>query len=477
MDKVIIIGAGVIGSAIARELSRYQLDIRVIERESDVCEVTSMANSAIIHSGYDPKPGTLKAKLNVLGNQMFDKLSGELGFEFERIGSLTVALNEEDLATLKELQSLGLENGVETEILNHDESLRLEPFLNPEVKYTLFAKTCGIVNPFEYTVALMENAMDNGVKLNLNEEVIGITKEENHYLVKTTKSVYEADIVINAAGLGSGKIAEMIGNDTIKITPRKGEYFVLDHFSYPYVTHTIFPLPSKKGKGILVTPTTHGNYLVGPSSEVVLEDDDFSTDTTTLNNVRESAKTVVSSIPFGETIRSFSGLRSTPSTHDFIICEDENFKGFYHAAGIESPGLASSYAIAKYLIDIIKESHNFGLNKGFNPIRRPFIKLNKMSMEERNEYYKRDKRFAHLICRCERISEGEILDCINRNCGAMTIRGVKKRIRPGFGKCQGGFCESHVLALLAKELKRDPKDIRYGNLDSVILKYNSKEDD
>ena len=377
INDVVIIGAGVIGSAVARELAKYKLNIAVIEKENDVCEVTSMANSAIVHSGYDPLPGTLKAKLNVSGNAMFDKLSEDLGFEFERIGSLTVGFEEESLDVLKDMQKNGEANGVKTMILNHDETLKLDPYVDEKVKYSLFAPTCGIVNPFEYTIALMENAIDNGVKLYLNEEVTAISNCCGRYLIVTNKGVHEARMVINAAGLGSAKIAHMIGNNDFEIKPRKGEYFVLDHFAAPFVKHTIFPLPTKKGKGILVTPTTHGNYLLGPTSEFVDDCGDFSTDSLTLDEVREGVNKVVKDIPFNQVIRSFAGLRSVATGNDFIIKEDENNEYFYHLAGIQSPGLASSYAIATYLVDIIKQKVNLEENKDFNPKRRPFVKLNK----------------------------------------------------------------------------------------------------
>ena len=475
MKKVVIIGAGVIGSAIARELSKYQLDINVFEKENDVCEVTSMANSAIVHSGYDPKPGTLKAKLNVLGNKLFDQLSEDLGFEFNRIGSLTVGFDESSLETLKELQKNGLENGVETKILNKEETIAIEPNVNKNVMYSLFAPTCGIVNPFEYTVALMENAVDNGVKLHLCEEVLDI-KHDGKYIIKTEKGEYEADIIINAAGLGSAKIAHMINNNDYEISPRKGEYFVLDHFSEDFVKHTIFPLPTNKGKGILITPTTHGNYLLGPTSEFVDDKEDFSTDALTLDKVKEGVVSVCDNIPFYQTIRSFAGLRAVATGNDFIIKEDEKEEGFYHVAGIQSPGLASSYAIAMYIKDLINEKYTLEENENFNGHRRPFVKLNKMTDEEKNEYFKKDPKFANLICRCEKISEGEILDVIHRSVGATTVRGVKKRVRPGFGKCQGGFCEPRVVKLLAKELGKDETEILKGRRDSVITKYVTKED-
>lgn len=474
MWDVIIIGAGVIGASIAREISRYELKTLVIEKEEDVCEVTSMANSGIVHSGYDPKPGSLKAKLNVIGNGLFDKLSMELGFDFKRIGSITIGKTEEDLATLKRLQKNGIENGVKTIILDKEELFLLEPNLALDAKYGLLAESAGIVNPFEYTVALMENAIFNGVKLNLEEEVLKISKLENTYKIITNKNEYITKIVINAAGLNSGDVAGMVGSN-IDIRPRKGEYFVLNHLNKPLISHVIFPLPSEKGKGILLTPTTSNNYLIGPSSEYVSSLDDFSTDTLTLEKVRSDANNLVKDIPFNEVIRTFAGLRAVNSKRDFIIEEDKTNPNFYQVAGIESPGLASSYAIALYLIDIIKKKNNLITKKDFVPYRKPYIKLKGLPLEEKQKIYEKNPKYGRIICRCEQISEAEILDVIHREIPVKTIRGVKKRIRPGFGKCQGGFCESLVFELLKNEFDLDPLKIKYGRKNSEVIKKITKE--
>lgn len=476
MFDILIIGAGVVGSAIARELARYQVKVAVLEKENDVCEESSKANSAIVHSGYDPLPGTLKAKLNVEGNKLFDQLSQELDFEFERIGSLTVAKNKEELAVLEELVKRGQENGVFTRIVKDEELKEMEPFLVDEAIAALYAPTAGIVNPFEYNVALMENAMDNGVQLFLNNKVISINKKKDYYEVLTNKATYKAKVVVNAAGLYSGEIAKMIGNDSIKITPYKGEYYVLDHFERPFVKHTIFPPPSQVGKGILVSPTTHGNYLLGPNSvETVPEDK--STTAAGLASIREGAQSLVQKILFQEVIRSFAGLRAKDISDDFVIKEDEKNRYFFHVAGIQSPGLVSSPAIAKLVVSLIGKSLKLESNPNFNPYRRPLIRLKKMPLEEVEKLIAKDPRFGRIICRCEKISEGEIVDVIHRNCGARTVKGIKKRIRPGFGKCQGGFCEPLCVKILARELGLNALDIRYGTKDSYILVRPSKEEE
>jgi len=472
MYDVIVIGAGVIGASVARELARYKAKVLMLDKENDVGNVTSMANSAIVHSGYDPKPGTNKAKYNVEGNSMYDLITKELDVEFKRIGSLTCATNEEEMEIIKGFLSRASDNGVEVKILDREETRKIEPFVSDEVVGSLYAPSAGIINPFELTVALCENAMDNGVELFLNEEVVSINKLANKYVVKTKNNEYEAKVIVNAAGLYSDKIAKMAGLDYFNITPRKGEYFVLDHFEKPFVSHVIFPVPSEKGKGILVVPTTHGNYLVGPSSEFVDEKDDFSTDKPTLDNVRKNASKLVRDIPFGYMIRQFSGLRATGSTHDFVIDEKD---GFINLGGIESPGLASAPAIAKEAVRLVNSVLHLENNNDFNPFRRKVVRLKKMSLEERNELIRNNPSYGHIICRCEGISEGEVVDCIRRNAGARTIKGVKKRCRPGFGKCQGGFCEPLVVEILARELNLDPLKVRYDSNESYILQSETKE--
>lgn len=472
MYDVIVIGAGVIGASVARELAKYKARVLVLDRESDVGNVTSMANSAIVHSGYDPKPGTNKAKYNVLGNSMYDLLTKELDVEFKRIGSLTCATNEEELKTIEGFISRANENGVEVKLLNKEETKKIEPFISDEVVGSLYAPSAGIINPFELCVALCENAIDNGVELLLNEEVVSITKLTNKYVVKTKDKEFETKVVVNAAGLHSDDISKMVGYDTFEIKPRKGEYFVLDHFEKPFVSHVIFPTPSEKGKGILVTPTTHNNYLVGPSSEFVDEKDDLATDKFTLDNIKVNASKLVSNIPFNYVIRQFSGLRATSTTHDFVINENE---GFINLGGIESPGLASAPAIAQEAVRLVNGCLSLEKNNDFNPFRRKVIRLKKMSNEERNELIKNDKRFGHIVCRCEGVSEGEVVDCIRRNAGARTVKGVKKRCRPGFGKCQGGFCEPLIVEILARELNLDPLKVRYDSNEAYILQSETKE--
>ena len=475
---VIIVGGGVIGCAIARELSKYKLRTVLLEKNNDVCNETSAANSAIVHSGYDPLPNSLKAQMNVLGNSMYPQMCKELDVPFIQNGSLTIATTDDEMNTLLSLQKRANENKVETKILSSEEVLKLEPQLNKDIKGALFAPTCGIVNPFELTVALMENAMDNGVELLLNHEVNNIKINENSVSVfcKNNKEL-ECKVLINAAGLFADDINAFVDKDSFTITPRKGQYFVLDHFDLNFVKHTLFMVPSDKGKGVLVTPTTSGNYLIGPSSDFVDDKQDLSTTKDILDSVRSQASRIIENIPYANLIRQYSGLRAVSSTGDFIIEHSKASKNLINVAGIQSPGLASCPAIALKVVELLKECMPLNANEEFNPIRRKVYRLKEMSLEDKNKLISENPQFGHIVCRCEKISEGEIVDCIHRNCGATTVKGVKKRCRPGFGKCQGAMCEASVIKILARELKKDESEILYSENGSNILKYETKVGD
>ncbi len=475
MFDVIVIGAGVSGAFVTRNLSRYELNVICLEAKNDVGDVSSMANSAIVHSGYDPLPGTNKAKFNVLGNKMYPSICKELDVSFSPIGSLTLGFNEENMATLASLKERAKENGVEAILLDKEETLKLEPNISSSLMGSLLCPSAGIINPFTLVAHCFENALDNGAKLELNCKVTSIKKEDGIYVLETTKGIYKAKMVINCAGLYADKIASMVEEIDWHISPRKGEYYVLDHFKPDFVNHVLFPLPTEKGKGILVTRTTSNNYLVGPSSEFVDSKDDTSTDSLTLGEVKKSAISMVPSIPFYEQIRTFSGLRATPSTHDFIISYSKNDKYFINVAGIESPGLASSPAIGKYVVEeLIKPVLNMKEKANYNPNIKPYIKMNNLSIEERNGIIKKNPKYGQMICNCEKISLGEIEDVLSRSLPCLTIKAVKKRTRAGFGKCQGGFCQSKVLFLLADKLNISPLEVNYDGEGSNILKEESK---
>ena len=470
MYDIIIIGAGVVGAMIARKLSRYNLSVCVLEKENDVGNVTSNANSAIVHSGYDPVPGTLKAKLNVLGNSMFDEIAENLDVHFYRTGSLTVAVSDEQMQMLYDLEKRSEQNGVPVKILNKEEVLKMEPNINPEVRGALFAPTAGIVDPFNLVVHTMENAVDNGVKLFLNQEVKDIKYLNDEFVVKTQDNEYRSKVVINAAGLYSDKIASMIEPIDWSITVRKGEYFVLDHYKVGLVNHTIFPLPSAKGKGVLVSMTSSNNYIVGPSSEPIPDKDDVSTDAYTLGEIRRQATELVPSIPFNQVIRVFAGDRPTPSTHDFVINTAKTNDHFINCGGIESPGLASSPAIAQYVFDnFVSKLFNLEEKKDYNPKIRKYHRLNEMSEEERNQMIKENPEYGKIICSCEKVSLGEIKELLTRSVPPRTVKGVKRRCRAGFGKCQGGFCSPMVTLILADHYKCSPLDINWDKENSHIL--------
>lgn len=472
MYDIIILGAGVTGCFIARELSRYKLNVLVIEKNNDVGNETTSANSAIVHSGYDPVPGTLKAKLNVEGNAMYDQVCEELDVAFKRIGSITVALDEGQVETLKQLQERATQNGVKTVLLSREELLKEEPQISDQVVAGLLAPSAGIIDPFNLCVHLMENAIDNGVKLQLNEEVTKIVKKDNYFVINDK---YEAKVVINATGVMGDIVNEMLNPKTFDIMPRKGQYYVLDHFKYPFVKHTLFMVPSDKGKGVLVSPTTSGNYLIGPSANLVARDEK-STDKQTLNGVKQQANLMLKNVPYYETIRTFAGLRATPSTHDFIVEESET-ENFINVVGIESPGLASSPAIAKMVINqIIAKKFDLVKNEKFNPYVKKYLHLKYMDNEQRQEYFKQNKDYGTIICKCEQVSKGEILDCLNRSCPPHSIKGLKRRLRVGFGKCQGGMCQSYALDILANFYKVDKKDIPYDNPKAFILLKKTKEE-
>lgn len=478
MDKnmydVVIIGAGVIGAAVARYLSRYSLNCCVLEKHNDVGEETTSANSAIVHSGYDPLPGTKKAYFNVLGNKMMPSVCKELDVPFFKIGSLTVAFSDEDVETLNELLLRAKKNGVDAKIIDHDELLKMEPNLNPIAKKAIFCKDAGIISPFNLCVNLMENAMDNGVKLKLNREVTSIDKDNGTFIINTKNGEkYFSKIVINAAGLYSDNIAKMVDADNFNVIPRKGEYFVLDHFNASWVKHTLFMCPTKVGKGVLISPTTSYNYIIGPTNEENNKED-TSTSADVLTSLKETAKKLIPNIPFDQNIRQFSGIRANSSSGDFIIEESETSPNFYNLGAIMSPGLASSVAIGEYVSNLVKDKLDLDVNEKFNPLIRKHFKLSNLTSDEYNDLIKHDPRYGHMICRCEKVSEGEIVDVIHRNCGATTVKGIKKRARPGFGKCQGTFCEEEVIKILARELHKNLNEVCYSDLGTEIMRYDVK---
>ena len=444
---VVIIGGGVIGSSIARALSKYECRTVLLEKEEDVCSGTSKANSAIVHAGYDAKTGSLKAKLNVKGNAMMGDLSKELDFDFKRNSSLVLCFAEEDLPALQALYERGVANGVpDISILTGDEVRKMEPNVSGEVVAALYAPTGGIVCPFGLTIALAENACDNGVEFVFNTKAEKVEKTTEGYRVITNNGVFETKYVVNAAGLYSDEIHNMVSEKKLHIVPRRGEYCLLDKEAGNHVSATVFQLPGKYGKGILVSPTIHGNLLVGPTAV-----------DQGLAEACEKAAKSVNNIPFRQVITSFSGLRAHEDGDDFIIGEAEDAPGFFDAAGIESPGLSCAPAIGEYLAGMIEEKAGFGKNPNFNPIRKGIVKAARLNTEERmplarkEELIESDPAWGQIVCRCETISEGEIVDAITRTLGARSMDGIKRRVRQGMGRCQAGFCTPRAMEILSRE--------------------------
>lgn len=474
---IIIIGAGVVGSSCARSLSKYDLRILVLEKNLEVGEATTKANSAIVHGGYDCKVGSLKAKLNVKGARMMEDLSKKLNFPYEKTGSLVIAFNEEERKELRTLLDKGEKNGLkDLKIISGEEARIMEPALSKEVVEALYCEGAGIVCPFNLTYAYMENAMANGVDLKLDFEVNSIEKLGDFYKVSSGGESYFSKVVINAAGVNSDKIGELVGDSYYKISPRKGEYRLLDKSEGNMVSHVIFQTPSELGKGVLVTRTVHGNLLIGPNSEEAHSSDDLKTTKEGIDYIDRLSKRSVPSLRLDKTIRVFSGLRATPDTGDFMIFESENNRGFIHVGGIESPGLASSPAIGEYVAEITMKTGliNVKLKEDFIDKREGFTNFKRLSQMEKSALIKNDPAYGRVVCRCETVTEGEILEAIRRNPGATTVDGVKRRVRPGMGRCQGGFCGPKVMEILSRELRIPVKDVMKDSKESRIVLGNTK---
>jgi len=469
MLDAVIIGAGVTGSAIARELSRHNGRFCVVEKEGDVCSGTSKANSAIVHAGFDAVTGSNKAIFNVRGNEMMTKASEELDIPFKRNGAFVVCMSEDELPALRNLYQRGIDNGVkELKLLNREEAVAMEPNLSDAVVGALWAPTSGIVCPFELTLGFAENAAMNGVEFKLNTTVEKIEKIEGGWRVVTDNGTLETRAVVNAAGVYADVFHNMVSEDTITIVPRRGDYCLLDKAAGNHVTRTIFQLPGKLGKGILVSPTVHGNLIVGPTA--VDQEDREATATTAegIAELSEKSALGVKNVPLRQVITSFAGLRAHDDRGDFILGEPEDAPFFFDAAGIESPGLTSAPAIGEYLANMVAEKLGLTKKDDFNPIRKGVFDPETLSFEERTEFVKKNPAYGRMVCRCEMITEGEILDAIHRPLGATTVDGVKRRTRAGMGRCQGGFCSPRVMDILARELNMDLTEIRKSDRGSEI---------
>ena len=475
MYDVAIIGGGVVGGMIARTLASYQLSICILEKAHDVATGASAANSAIVHAGYDAKEGSLKAKLNVRGSQMMPAVCQELGVKYQNNGSLVIGFNEEDRVALEALLVRGNKNGVPgLRILEKEELHALEPNLSSDVLCALHAPTGSIVCPYELTIASIGNAMDNGADLKLDFAVNDIQDLGAYYKVSSPDESVEARYVINAAGLFSDAIAKMVGDDSFSIKPRRGEYILLDKECGSLVRNTIFRTPGKMGKGILVSPTVDGNLITGPTGVDIEDKLDKSTTAEGLAFVMQQSNENTTGVPFGKSITSFCGLRAVGSTGDFII---NNAKPrFINVAGIESPGLSSAPAIAEMVVELLGNA-GLALEKkaDFNPIRPATHAFREGTIEEKNEVIAKDPAYGHIICRCEGVSEGEILAAIRQNPRPRDLDGVKRRTRAQMGRCQGGFCSPYIVELLAQEMNIPYEDVTKCGGKSYINVQKTKE--
>lgn len=472
MYDVVIIGAGVSGAAIARELSRYDCNVCVLEKEEDVCCGTSKANSAIVHAGYDCKPGSMMAKMNVRGNAMMEQLSEDLDFPFRRNGSLVLCVEEEQLPALQRLYEQGIQDGVPgLQLLNHDEALAMEPNLSDNVVAALYAPSAGIVCPFLMNIAMAENAFENGVDFRFNTEVEALRREEDgRWHIRTNNGEYLARCVVNAAGVYADIFHNMVSATKLHITPRRGDYLLLDHETEGFVQHTIFQQPGKFGKGVLVAPTIHGNTLVGPTAIDVPDREDTATTQEGLDQVISRSAISVKNLPLRKVITSFAGLRAHEDGHDFVLGPVKDAQDFYDCAGIESPGLSSAPAIGEYIGGMVAERFCFGAKKAWKSTRKGIVSPKNLSFRERNELIRSNPSYGQIICRCENITEGEIIDAIRRPLGARSLDGVKRRVRAGMGRCQGGFCSPRVMDILSRELGLPMEKItKSGGRSNIVL--------
>lgn len=473
---VIIIGAGVTGSAVARELSKYNTNVCVIEKGEDVCSGTSKANSAIIHAGYDCQPGSVMAKMNVRGNAMMGDLAKDLDIPFERNGSLVICIYEEEFDGIKDLYERGVKNGVpDLKILNHDECLAIEPNVTDKVVGALYAPTAGIICPFKLNIALAENANVNGVDFRFNTEAEDLKCDENGiWHIRTNNGEYLTRYVVNAAGVYADKFHNMVSKNKIHIRPRRGDYLLLDKTTGGFVKHTIFPQPTKFGKGILVAPTIHGNTLAGPTAIDLDDKEAISTTQDGLDHVIEKATMSVKNLPLRQVITSFAGLRAHEDNHEFILGEVEDAPHFIDCAGIESPGLSSCPAIGEYIGNLLRDKMELEEKEQWISTRKDVVATADLSMEERNELIKKNPAYGTIICRCESITEGEILDAIHRPLGARSLDGIKRRTRAGMGRCQAGFCSPRVMEILHRELGIPMEQIKKNDIGSEIVLERTK---
>ena len=473
MRDIIVIGAGVVGCSIARELSKYNLDVLVVEKNSDVSEGISKGNSGIVHAGYNEKIGTLKAKLNIEGNKSFDDLSRDLQFPFKRNGAFILAFKDEEMKTLESLKENGEKLGVEgLEILTREEALNIEPNLNKEIVGVLNVKTSGIVSPYEMTIALAENAAENGVEFKLNSKVTNIEKISEEYKVTlNNKEVVSGKIIINASGLEGAFLNNLVSMTKREINPVKGEYCLFDKVAGSMINKTLFQVPNKLSKGVLVTPTAEGNLLVGPNA---VEEKTLETSREGIDEILDKSKKSIEELPVARILNTFSGIRPKTKEGDFIIEEVADAKNFINVIGIDSPGLTAAPAIGVYVVNIIKEKLDLVEKKNFKKTREKIVRFAELSLEEKNKLIKEKPAYGHMVCKCEFVTEGEIVEAIHRPIKALTVDAIKRRTRASMGGCQGVGCTLPISKILSRELGIDISDINKNSEGSPVIGF--KED-
>lgn len=480
MYDIIVIGAGVTGTCTARELSKYQVNMCVIDKGDDVASGTSKANSGIVHGGYDCKPGTLMAEMNVRGNELLYELAEDLDYPIKKNGSLIVCTVPGERGKLDVLLEQAKENGVPgCRIIDKEEALKMEPNLTDNTVAALYVPTGGIICPWGLAIAMGENAAMNGCEFKFEHAVENIIKKDDHYEVVTNKGTFETKIVVNAAGVYADTLHNMVSEDKKHIIARRGEYLLMDKELGDYFSATVFPLPGKMGKGILCAPTIHGNMFVGPSATDVEGKDAVETTQEILNDLAYKAQhsyLTRTKLPMNKIITSFAGLRAHLPEHEFIIEEAKDAPGFFDALGIESPGLTSSPAIAERIAGQIQDKYHFPEKDNFIAKRKDVIHMEDLTLEEKNALIKEKPEYGSIVCRCEMITEGEIMDAINRPLGARTMDGVKRRTRAGMGRCQAGFCTPRTMEILSRELGIPMTEITKKGEGSNLLVGKIKED-
>ncbi len=472
IHDVLIIGGGVVGCATLYQLSKYNLKTALVEKENDLACGSTKANSALIHAGFDPDTNTLMAKYNVAGNALAYEICENLDVPIEKIGSLVLAFSIEELETLKKLYANGQKNQVpDLRILSKEETLELESGVSKDIFGALYAPTCGIVSPWEYTYAMAETAVVNDCNVYLNEEVKGITKTSDGFVVTTSTMEIKTKYIVNASGLYGDTVYKLAGGEGIEITAFKGEYFLLDKSQGELVSHVIFQCPTKEGKGIVVSPTVHGNLFAGPDFAQTFGKEDTSTQAKSLELIKQKALKSVPSINFGENIRNFAGLRAVGGT-DFIVGES-SIQGLYNAIGMKSPGLTSAAAVGLDLANQITEKLQSS-KKQHHTNKRKVVRINELTTEEKAEQIAKDKGYGHVICRCQTITAGEIRDILNRPIVPKSLDGIKRRCSAGMGRCQGGFCEPRIHELMAKTLKISMEEVLQDKQGTYIVTGSTK---